>query len=664
MVRWGAVYLAHDEQLDREIALKIPQFGQDMDPGLLERFYREARAAAALRHPEICPVFDVGEIDGQHYITMAFIKGRPLRDFTKTSKTQGIRQIVRVIRKLAMALAEAHRHKVVHRDLKPANIMIDERKEPVVMDFGLARRSAEGEEKLTHSGTVIGTPAYMSPEQVDGDNDRVGPTADIYSLGVIFYELVTGQLPFQGNLMSILKQIATVDPQPASELRSDLPPKLQSVTQKMMAKEIEDRFQSMDEVAAVLTDFLKDQKAGTEESGLMETSKAPSTSRKPAVSLEETEPFTTPGTSGAEHSLPRLDTPNVPSVTTAGSSHKSTPQNRKLIGAGLGGLAVLLAGIVLFVQLGKVTVQITLDDPSLALKVDDGDIVIEGSGKPIRLSAGSHKLLVERDGLKALTDEFVVEKDGVNSIRVAIVNDEVFVLKNGEEPASSSASVAAASVSSKTSSVADSAKPDSGVSRPALAVAPFDTDQAKAHQQAWADYLGEPIESTNSIGMKLVVIPPGKYMMGEDAVPLTLTRPFRPGAHEVTLGQWKAVMGTDVKPMHYSGRKGDDVAVVYVNWSVVTEFCQKLTARDRATGKLPDGWEYRLPTEAEWEYACRAGTTTTFSFGDRIEDLGDYAWFNANSKRSAEQKRKLGEIKRPVGQKKPNPWACMTCTET
>jgi hypothetical protein len=101
----GAVYLAHDQQLDREIALKIPQFGQDMDPGLLERFYREARAAAALRHPGICPVFDVGEIDGQHYITMAFIKGRPLRDFTKTSKTQGIRQIVRVIRKLAMALA-------------------------------------------------------------------------------------------------------------------------------------------------------------------------------------------------------------------------------------------------------------------------------------------------------------------------------------------------------------------------------------------------------------------------------------------------------------------------------------------------------------------------------------------------------------------------------
>ena len=179
----GAVYLAHDEQLDREIALKIPQFGQDMNPDLLERFYREARAAAALRHPGICPVYDVGEIDGQHYITMAFIKGRPLRDFTKTTKTQGVRQVVRVIRKLALALEVAHRHKVVHRDLKPANVMIDESKEPVVMDFGLARRTAEKEEKLTHSGTVIGTPAYMSPEQVDGDNARVGPPADIYSLG-------------------------------------------------------------------------------------------------------------------------------------------------------------------------------------------------------------------------------------------------------------------------------------------------------------------------------------------------------------------------------------------------------------------------------------------------------------------------------------------------
>ncbi|MDA1252829.1 MAG: DUF1080 domain-containing protein, partial [Planctomycetota bacterium] len=205
---------------------------------------------------------------------------------TKSSKIQGINQLVRVVRKLALALEEAHKHQVIHRDLKPANVMIDERKDPVVMDFGLARRSTENEKPLTHSGTVIGTPAYMSPEQVDGDNSRVGPPADIYSLGVIFYELLTGQLPFEGSLMSILRQIATVEPTPPAELREDTPPKLEAICLKMMAKQIEDRYQSMGQVAADLTEFLKDYKSATEESSasdvaadeqsLLETSGVPS----------------------------------------------------------------------------------------------------------------------------------------------------------------------------------------------------------------------------------------------------------------------------------------------------------------------------------------------------------------------------------------------------
>ena len=425
----GAVYLAHDEQLDRQVALKIPQFGQEMDRALLERFYREARAAAALRHPGICPVFDVGELNGQHYITMAFIKGRPLRDFTKTSKTQGIRQIVRVIRKLALALAEAHRHKVVHRDLKPANIMIDERKEPVVMDFGLARRTAEREEKLTHSGTVIGTPAYMSPEQVDGDNNRVGPTADIYSLGVIFYELVTGQLPFQGHLMSILKQIATVEPQPPSELRPDLPNELQAVIQKMMAKEIEVRYQSMDEVAAVLTEFLKDQHAATDESGMMETSRVSSRNDRTFGDLELTDARTVP--QDAQPSLPQINTFPLPSGQILFSNDRS-PARRKRIGLALAAVAALMAGIAFFVRLGKYDVQITIDDPSISLQVDGEAVTVNGNGSPIRLSAGSHKLRVQHNGLESETEQFVVRKDGKNAVHVAIVNGKLTINSGGQ----------------------------------------------------------------------------------------------------------------------------------------------------------------------------------------------------------------------------------------
>jgi serine/threonine protein kinase len=379
----GAVYLAHDEQLDREIALKIPQFGQDLNPDLLERFYREARAAAALRHPGICPVYDVGEIDGQHYITMAFIKGRPLRDFTKTTKTQGIRQIVRVIRKLALALEVAHRHNVVHRDLKPANVMIDESKEPVVMDFGLARRTAEKEEKLTHSGTVIGTPAYMSPEQVDGDNARVGPPADIYSLGVVFYELLTGQMPFQGSLMSILKQIATSDPKPPSELRRDIPREVEAICQKMMAKQIEDRYQSMEQVAAALTDVLKDQKADTEESGMLETTKPPVRQRRKVDVVEATETMTMPGRTrnkSLDEDL-QADTENTfqyehvssrrrPSSAKTKSVRSKADQRKILIAAGIGG-ALLLAVVAFFLSSGRHDEMNTTDAPAEGTSTDE-----------------------------------------------------------------------------------------------------------------------------------------------------------------------------------------------------------------------------------------------------------------------------------------------------
>lgn len=344
----GAVYLAQDEQLHRQVALKIPQFGADMNRGLLERFYREARAAAALRHPGICPVYDVGEIDGQHYITMAYIEGRPLRDFTKSSKRQAGRQVARVIRKLALALEVAHQNNVIHRDLKPANVMIDNSNEPVVMDFGLARLSVEGEERLTHTGTVIGTPAYMSPEQVDGDNNRVSPRSDIYSLGVIFYELLTGQLPFQGNLMSILRKIATEEPRPPVELHSDIDPALQAICLKMMAKQPEQRYGSMSEVAQELAAWMQGRSSGVEESGALETSRAPG-SRRPPRREELTEAASTDEPPVAEIADDVPEWSESPGRPRRRRTKKSTARKRAGIpkwAMGAGGAVALLVVIV------------------------------------------------------------------------------------------------------------------------------------------------------------------------------------------------------------------------------------------------------------------------------------------------------------------------------
>jgi TolB-like protein len=253
----GSVYLAHDTQLDRPVALKVPHFSAADGPEVLERFTREARAAATIDHPNICPVHDVSAIDGIHYVTMAYIDGQRLSDLIEGGKPLRPRSAAVLVRKLALALAEAHRHGVIHRDLKPSNVMVRQSREPVIMDFGLARRIHQDDVRLTRSGAILGTPAYMAPEQVRGDVATLGPGCDIYSLGVILYELLTGRLPFQGPTAALLAQVLTQDPPRPSQLRADLAPALEVVCLKAMARNVEDRFRTMGEFATVLGQYLK-----------------------------------------------------------------------------------------------------------------------------------------------------------------------------------------------------------------------------------------------------------------------------------------------------------------------------------------------------------------------------------------------------------------------
>lgn len=252
----GAVFLARDTQLNRDVALKVPTFSDRSPTNMIERFYREARAAATLTHPNICPVYDVGEYNGVHFISMGYIEGRPLSAYIESGKKQPERQAAAVVRKLALALQEAHKKGIIHRDLKPANIMIDRRSEPIVMDFGLARLTTDTEEaRLTREGTVMGSPAYMSPEQVEGKG--LGPQCDVYSLGVVFYELLTGQTPYQGTVVSVIGQILAANPRTPIELRPDISPECSAVCLKAMASRLSDRFQSMAEFAQALGAFIK-----------------------------------------------------------------------------------------------------------------------------------------------------------------------------------------------------------------------------------------------------------------------------------------------------------------------------------------------------------------------------------------------------------------------
>jgi eukaryotic-like serine/threonine-protein kinase len=233
-VGWmSEVWTAHDLELDRRVAVKL--LGRDADP---ERFEREARAAAALSHPNICTLYDYGDIDGRRYIVLELLAGGSLEDRLPTGRPLSDPDAARIAQELASALAYAHAQGVVHRDVKPANVLFDEDGRAKLTDFGIARLTDAS--TLTEAGTILGTAAYISPEQARGE--PVGPAADVYAFGVILYRLLTGQLPFEGdNAIHVAAMHAAEEPRPIASLRPDAPPDLERLAMLALAKSPQDR---------------------------------------------------------------------------------------------------------------------------------------------------------------------------------------------------------------------------------------------------------------------------------------------------------------------------------------------------------------------------------------------------------------------------------------
>ena len=246
----GTVYLAEDTNLGRRVALKVPHIEANDSPELRERFFREARTAATLEHPNICPAYDSGEIDGIRYLTMKFIEGKTLTEVAQGGMPPA--QAAVLVGKLALALAEAHSRQIIHRDLKPSNVLINARGEPILMDFGLARKIDQTDERLTQPGAVLGTPSYMAPEQVTGNVDAHGPLTDVYSLGAVLYYLLAGRAPFSGAITRVFYQVTHEMPRPISSLKPGVHPDLEAICLRAMAKKPQDRFASMNDLAAAL----------------------------------------------------------------------------------------------------------------------------------------------------------------------------------------------------------------------------------------------------------------------------------------------------------------------------------------------------------------------------------------------------------------------------
>ena len=609
---FGTVYRAYDPKLRRNVAIKIPR-DDSLDPKEVDRLLQEARAAAAVSHPNVCPIYEVDEVGGRPYIVMAFVEGKPLSELLKSKPKMGPRQAATIIAKIAAAMAKAHEKGIVHRDLKPANVMIETSGRPVVMDFGLARQPRAEDAEQTKTGVVKGTPAYMSPEQARGEVSAFGPGMDIYSLGVMLYELLAGRRPFGGSVNEIIGKIQFVEPEPPSAHRKKLDPALEAICMKAMAKSIEDRYSSMRQLATTLKQYLRESK-GAAAGRSTETSEDANVTKHLAAMVKAAM-----GESVAVRSVQRA--------------------NRNVLWISLASIFVIgLVALAAIFMLGRpkttmvvLNIDVDVTDESLEFVLDDEQIAGNTLQAPVPLTIGDHKLVVKRNG--------------------EIIRRYAFTV-SGEETAP---------LVLKGETKQDKPK------APPLATAPFTPEQARQHQEAWAKYLDVPVEYENSLSMKFMLIPPGEFMMGsteeeiDESLPpkpakkfegffrseaprhrVRLTVPFFLAKTEVTVRQFKSFLTeTSHQPADEGCLEGEDRwPIRKITWPESTGFLEWLSKRE--------GLEYRLPTEAQWEFACRAGSQARWCFGNNEKQLIDFAHFYA----SGAQTRERTPIE--VGTKRPN----------
>jgi hypothetical protein len=436
----GTVYLVENTELQRDEALKVPHFAEGDDPQVRERFLREARSAAKLDHANLCPIYDAGVLDGIYYLTMRFLKGKLLSEYS--GKAQPSRKAVEIVTKLAQALEAAHVKGVIHRDLKPSNVMMVGGVGPVVMDFGLAKQIRQADQKLTQAGSTLGTPAYMPPEQVNGDLKSMGPASDVYSLGVILYELLTGRLPFEGSMAAIFGQILYTEPPLPSAVVPGLNPKLDEICAKAMAKAPAERYPSMKAFAAALIDYLRST-PGPEGAGNL----TPAQVDKAAIFQTPTvAPAPPPGKQAkvspefrvsAMGGLRSVAQVPLRPVKESGNDVEGPERKRRqaraksraglwtLIGGGV--LAVLLAvasAVVVRIATDKGELVIETDDPNVEIAVKQGGkqvtIVDVRTKQEVKLASGSYELELAKgaDGLRLSADKLTLSRGDREIVRV------------------------------------------------------------------------------------------------------------------------------------------------------------------------------------------------------------------------------------------------------
>ncbi len=399
----GTVYEAEDIKLERRVALKVMKPEIAADQQNRERFLREACTAASVESDFICPIFEVGEENGVPFIAMQFLKGKPLNAHWKKEMRLSLDEVVRIGKEVAEGLSAAHEAGLVHRDIKPANIWLETQPagppRAVILDFGLARKQVE-DVHLTQTGAVLGTPAYMSPEQARADA-HVDARTDLFSLGSVLYALCTGELPFKGETtMAILTALATKTPTPPAKI-APTPKPLSGLIMRLLAKNPDDRPQTAREVIEKLVEIEKDCANRATES---------MTERIKPAKHSDTEVLRVPRSADKTQRVP-VTVPGAPPRKTAYALFT-------LVALGLLGCVVLLAGGgVYYIVTDKGTIEIRTEDAKvqvLLLKNGQEIEILDGVSKKtwaIRTGTYTVRLKDDPDGLEiVMPDKFEMKR--------------------------------------------------------------------------------------------------------------------------------------------------------------------------------------------------------------------------------------------------------------